>query len=205
MNEYIKNFYQLFSEDDNEVYQALILKKDWILHSFYLICSLDSKNDIEDILQGRIKFKKLMINPYLYDDNQELTLKNSNLFNDKYRVLYLNETKPIIDGKREFILKLDFNKLMDNEYKLLFANFYPTIEEEIIKKELTDDEKSLILSAMDRGLGENVIIIDKQYLKDDYLYIHLEEEIIFSSILEDKFKEVLKQLSKILSIKYKEE
>lgn len=36
MNKFLKNFKDLYSDDDNVVYQALLEKKDWILQDLYM-------------------------------------------------------------------------------------------------------------------------------------------------------------------------
>ena len=71
MEKYLLNLRELFSQDKKIIYKALLEKKDWINKSFYVVGSLSSNEDLEDIFDNRLRFKKLYINPELKQDIQD--------------------------------------------------------------------------------------------------------------------------------------
>ena len=65
MEKNLLNLRELFSEDKKIIYKALLEKKDWINKSFYVVGNLSTNEDLEDIFDNRIRFKRLYINPEL--------------------------------------------------------------------------------------------------------------------------------------------
>lgn len=205
MNCYIKNFFDLFSDDENILYQALIEKKDWILKEFYLVFNFENVEDLDAIAQGHLRFKKLLIDPNIFSgDNKKTSLINEK-FNENYRVLYLDDAMPVFDSENEFCIKFDFNKLSDREYKILFANFYPCVDEKVIIENYHGDEMSLLMLSMNRLIGDNVLIMDKTYLTEkDEFACNVVSKVIYNSKLQERFKTVLMSLKDLLCIDFEE-
>ncbi len=181
MEKYLLNLRELFSEDKKIIYKALLEKKDWINKSFYIVGNLSTNEDLEDIFDNRIRFKRLYINPELKKDIQDKELKQV----EDFRVLYLFDNPPEIVSNDEFVIKYDFSYLLDREYKMLFANFYPCLnKEEILQKE-EDRFVQIMKLFMSKDLGDNVILMNNQELTSSCFYCKVIKEIqVNSNLLE---------------------
>lgn len=181
MEKYLLNLRELFSEDKKIIYKALLEKKDWINKSFYVVGNLSTNDDLEDIFDNRIRFKRLYINPELKKDIQDEELKQV----EDFRVLYLFDNPPEIVSNDEFVIKYDFSYLLDREYKMLFANFYPCLnKEEILQKE-EDRFVQIMKLFMSKDLGDNVILMNNQELTSSCFYCKVIKEIqVNSNLLE---------------------
>ncbi len=181
MEKYLLNLRELFSEDKKIIYKALLEKKDWINKSFYVVGNLSTNEDLEDIFDNRIRFKRLYINPELKKDIQDEELKQV----EDFRVLYLFDNPPEIVSNDEFVIKYDFSYLLDREYKMLFANFYPCLnKEEILQKE-EDRFVQIMKLFMSKDLGDNVILMNNQELTSSCFYCKVIKEIqVNSNLLE---------------------
>ena len=181
MEKYLLNLRELFSEDKKIIYKALLEKKDWINKSFYIVGNLSTNEDLEDIFDNRIRFKRLYINPELKKDIQDEELKQV----EDFRVLYLFDNPHEIVSNDEFVIKYDFSYLLDREYKMLFANFYPCLnKEEILQKE-EDRFVQIMKLFMSKDLGDNVILMNNQELTSSCFYCKVIKEIqVNSNLLE---------------------
>ena len=181
MEKNLLNLRELFSEDKKIIYKALLEKKDWINKSFYVVGNLSTNEDLEDIFDNRIRFKRLYINPELKKDIQDEELKQV----EDFRVLYLFDNPPEIVSNDQFVIKYDFSYLLDREYKMLFANFYPCLnKEEILQKE-EDRFVQIMKLFMSKDLGDNVILMNNQELTSSCFYCKVIKEIqVNSNLLE---------------------
>lgn len=181
MEKNLLNLRELFSEDKKIIYKALLEKKDWINKSFYVVGNLSTNEDLEDIFDNRIRFKRLYINPELKKDIQDEELKQV----EDFRVLYLFDNPPEIVSNDEFVIKYDFSYLLDREYKMLFVNFYPCLnKEEILQKE-EDRFVQIMKLFMSKDLGDNVILMNNQELTSSCFYCKVIKEIqVNSNLLE---------------------
>ena len=181
MEKNLLNLRELFSEDKKIIYKALLEKKDWINKSFYVVGNLSTNEDLEDIFDNRIRFKRLYINPELKKDIQDEELKQV----EDFRELYLFDNPPEIVSNDEFVIKYDFSYLLDREYKMLFANFYPCLnKEEILQKE-EDRFVQIMKLFMSKDLGDNVILMNNQELTSSCFYCKVIKEIqVNSNLLE---------------------
>ena len=83
------------------------------------------------------------------------------------------------------MIKYDFSYLLDREYKMLFANFYPCLnKEEILQKE-EDRFVQIMKLFMSKDLGDNVILMNNQELTSSCFYCKVIKEIqVNSNLLE---------------------
>lgn len=174
------NLRNLYSNDDKIVLTAINEKKDWINQNFYLILSLVNSQDIADLFDGKLRFKKLYIDPSLCK-NDEFEKINKEF--EKFRVLYLYDTIPDIIDENEFVLKINFQKLSHREYMMLFANFYHCLSKKEILIEEDNNLINLLKKAMVKDLGDNVIIMDEENLVNSCFSCRVEEEIIYNDNL----------------------
>lgn len=183
MEKYLLNLRELFSQDKKIIYKALLEKKDWINKSFYVVGSLSTNEDLEDIFDNRLRFKKLYINPELKQDIQDEELKQV----QEFRVLYLFNNPPEVIANDEFVIKYDFSYLLDREYKMLFANFYPCLnKDEILQKE-EDRFVQIMKLFMSKDLGDNVILMNNQELTSSCFYCKVIKEIQVNKNLLDGY------------------
>ena len=181
MEKNLLNLRELFSEDKKIIYKALLEKKDWINKSFYVVGNLSTNEDLEDIFDNRIRFKRLYINPELKKDIQDEELKQV----EDFRVLYLFDNPPEIVSNDEFVIKYDFSYLLDREYKMLFANFYPCLNKEKILQKEEDRFVQIMKLFMSKDLGDNVILMNNQELTSSCFYCKVIKEIqVNSNLLE---------------------
>lgn len=190
MNLYLENLRNLFSDDDKIMYRALLEKKDWINHSFFVIGSLADNQDIEDIFDQKIRFKKLFVNQESLDNN--------------YRVLYLYNEMPEIINDDEFVIKYDFSLLSEREYKMLFANFYPCLSQEDIALKEENPSVQMMKNFMRDDLGDKVIIMDNNDLTSSCFPCRIIQEIITYNNLQDGYKMHLRLLCEKLYINFVE-
>lgn len=185
MKYYLENLRNLFCDDDSVVYKALLEKKDWINNSFYIVGSFQDNKDIEDIFEQRIRFRKLYLEHTKYE---------------AFRVLYLFDNFPETLSDDEFIIKYDFKRLTEQEFKILFANFYPCLnqEERLIEEENPQVQDMKLY--MNKDLGDNVIILDQMNLKDSCFKCHVIEKIIAPKSLNAGYLVYLKLLCEKLHI-----
>ena len=203
MKNKLQNLRQLFSDDNNIMYKAILEKKDWILKPMYVVATLSSNSDIEDIFERRLRFKKAYLDGDAFS-NKELYLEAFDRFNNQFRVLYLYNEIPFVNDESDFVIEYDFRKLTDNEYKILFANFYPTLNE-TERKELEDDDLIYLLKqAMDDRLGDASIILDLNNLQESCFFSNVLNKIIISNHLNEGYKMHLKLLCEKLNITLKE-
>ncbi len=183
MEKYLLNLRELFSQDKKIIYKALLEKKDWINKSFYVVGSLSTNEDLEDIFDNRLRFKKLYINPELKQDIRDEELKQV----QEFRVLYLFNNPPEVIANDEFVIKYDFSYLLDREYKMLFANFYPCLnKDEILQKE-EDRFVQIMKLFMSKDLGDSVILMNNQELTSSCFYCKVIKEIQVNKNLLDGY------------------
>ena len=203
MKNKLQNLRQLFSDDNNIMYKAILEKKDWILKPMYVVATLSSNSDIEDIFERRLRFKKAYLDGDAFS-NKELYLEAFDRFNNQFRVLYLYNEIPFVNDESDFVIEYDFRKLTDNEYKILFANFYPTLNETERKESEDDDLIYLLKQAMDDRLGDASIILDLNNLQESCFFSNVLNKIIISNHLNEGYKMHLKLLCEKLNITLKE-
>lgn len=203
MKNKLQNLRQLFSDDNNIMYKAILEKKDWILKPMYVVATLSSNSDIEDIFERRLRFKKAYLDGDAFS-NKESYLEAFDRFNNQFRVLYLYNEIPFVNDESDFVIEYDFRKLTDNEYKILFANFYPTLNETERKESEDDDLIYLLKQAMDDRLGDASIILDLNNLQESCFFSNVLNKIIISNHLNEGYKMHLKLLCEKLNITLKE-
>lgn len=201
MNKYLSNFNKLFSDNDQDVYQAVLEKKDWILNRYYIIGTYSNNTYIEDCFEGRLRFSKLMINSSLFDFNGQITEEKNKIFNERYRVCYLNNNLPELDDVNDFIIEINFNKLNDSQYRELFANFYPCLDEKEIKKAYRGND---LLLAMNKNIGDNVLIMDIFNLIDGCYNCRVIESIFIHRNADLEIKALFRKMCDNLNINYGE-
>ena len=202
MERFFNNLINLFSDDNQVMYRALLEKKDWILSKFYIIATLENDCDFEDIIEGRIRFKKVLIDPNIFTD-KELYKECDSLFLNQYRCLYLYNQIPDVESDEDFIICFDFNYVDNESYKILFPNFYPCFYRDYLIKSTGIKEADILKGAMDKALGDNVIILSNDNLDNSTFKCNVVSEIIVPNTLKSGYKTALSLLCSKLDIKYR--
>ena len=147
MDKYLKNFFDLYSNDDEVVQKAIFAKKSWILSIFvtpitFSYIEKDNKKIYEELYS-------LMDQAFLFSFDKE----------KKYVYKkWLDEVnlKPL---HHAFYAELDFNRLDHDTYCELFANFYPCLNKEDIKS-IKDPFLYKLASLMNGKENEYVLLLD---------------------------------------------
>ena len=196
MNEYLDNFYRLFSENDQEVYKAVLEKKDWILIPLFLPGDLSISKDeegknhffaLEALFNDVLLFKSL-------DDKRV-----SNFRYVKFKKRITGNTHP------HFYVEYDFNKIDQKGYQTVVANFYHCLN----KKELeinknSDDIKELLKLFMIGEENEAVIVLEESNLLNNAFFAPIMKRVIVSESAPMEVKEVLIKLAEEKNIGYAE-
>lgn len=194
MNKYLDNYYRLFSENDQEVYQAVLEKKDWILVPLYLPGDLSMEKDEE----GKNHFfalEALFNDVLLFKSLGDERLK-------QYR--YVKFKKSLIGNNHpHFYIEYDFNKIDQKGYQTVVANFYHCLN----KKELeinkeSDDVKELLKLFMIGEENEAVIVLEESNLLNNAFFAPIIKRIIVSDLAPHEVKEVLIKLANEKDVEY---
>ena len=212
MNPFIVNFYNLFSKDEQVVYNAVYLKKDWMFRRLFFPitfeCTIEEGKemyyDLYALLDQSILFKKAKFDRELFetDEQQELITKE---FNNYFRVAYCYERIPsnLIDT---FFIELDFKKIDAKAYNELVANFFPCLE----KKEDLDlwyEEKNdvdLLKYPMFGEFRKWAFVLSKDNLAYDKYYLPIFKKIYYNKSLSDDKIEAIKEIAKSLELETEE-
>lgn len=214
MNDYLKNFFDLYSDDDSVVYKAILAKKDWMFKRLYMPCNflyklVDNKPeyiDLFSLMDHTINFEPLILNDQLFEDHEELSIDAITKFNEKYRVRYFYEKYFNLLEPSTFWVELDFGYLDDKGYKDLVANFYPCLSKDDLELNYDfEDVRELLKLAMFNEDKSYVAILDKNALINDRFYAPVVRRIIYDPSHFDETKiTVLKELASNLEVELKE-
>ena len=136
MNPFIRNFTQLFSNNQNEVYKAILIKKDWMFKKLYFPVTFDfvleegkeMYYDLYSLVDQSILFKKVTLDDALFLESKENKQEIEDIINQNFRVAYCYENIPS-NTNNTFYVEMDFNLIEKQVYHELVANFYPCIDE----------------------------------------------------------------------------
>lgn len=196
MNKYLDNYYRLFSEDDKEVYKAVLEKKDWVLVPLFLPGDLSITHDEK----GQKHFKGIEA---LFDD----VIPFEKLDDDKLDGFRFVKFKKSIKGDKHphFYIEYDFNKIDQKGYQTIVANFYPCMTKEeldIIKE--SSDIKELLKRFMIGNDNEAVIILHEQNLLNNAFFAPVMRRVIVDKKAPQEVKDVLKELHEEKGVEYVE-
>lgn len=185
MNPFIKNFNDLFSNDDSVVYSAVLLKKNWMFRRFYFPYTFNSTfvdgkelfNDLYALIDQTILFKKVDLSNEMFENQQVEKKSIEDMFNETYRVCYCYESIPNLDNT--FYAEMDFFKIDKDTYNQLVANFYPCINklEDLELEYNPHDGIDLLKYPMYGEYRKWLFILPKDKMVDDRFYLPLIKKI----------------------------
>lgn len=196
MNKYLDNFYRLFSENDQEVYKAVLEKKDWILAPLYLPGDLSMSKDKE----GKNHFLALEA---LFDDVLLFkSLDDKRVSNFRY-VKFKKSIKG--NSHPHFYIEYDFNKIDQKGYQTVVANFYPCLNKKNLEIDKdSNDIKELLKIFMIGEENEAVIVLEESNLLNNAFFAPIMKRVIVSETAPMEVKEVLIKLAEEKDIGYVE-
>lgn len=199
MTKDIKNLDLLFSENQREIYEGLLEKKDWINRKLILNGCLDYYIDdenrkrfffLENLFDNVVAFQ-----PVTYD-NKDLNEPKVISINEQlatFKRAVFKQTINLLDGA-PFYVEYDFNKLDALGYKTLVANFYFNHKESDLEINLEPedlDPKDLVKLCLIGNENECSIILTDDNLINGVYYLPIVSKIyIARAIEEDLFKEL---------------
>ena len=195
----IKNLDLLFSENQREIYEGLLEKKDWINRKLILNGCLDYYIDddgrkrflfLENLFDNVVAFQPIIYKNNKLSEPKEISI-NEQLATFKRAVFRKNIN--ILDGA-PFYIEYNFNKLDALGYKTLVANFYFNHKEEDLEINLEPEDldvKDLIKLCMIGNEDECSIVLTDDNLINGVYYLPIVSKIyIARAIEEDLFKEL---------------
>ena len=210
MNKFLKNFYDLYSEDNQICYKAILEKKDWLFQTLYI--PIHFKETIEEekslylelygLLDTSFEFSKLEYSKEIFASlDLEKVLKIISKFNEKFRFLKLINKLPTNFEEDTFYVEVNMHKMDDKVYKELVANFYPCLTREEL--ELTYDENSdleLLKLPMVGDINEWVLILSNEALLNNRYYLPLCEMIYYNKNLTKDQKDTILDISEKIEV-----
>lgn len=195
----LENLTLLFSDNEKDIYKALLDKKDWINTKLILEGNLDyyiDENNIrrfpflENLFDNVVKFN------FVYYQNNDLSEEKNKHINKHLREFKrcVFKTKIILNDNAPFYVEYDFNKLDALGYKSLVANFYNMHKEKDLNINFNNDEINsidLIKICMIGSDFDKCIILSNDSLINDVYFLPIVSKIyIAKPIEEDLYKEL---------------
>ena len=210
MNNLLDNLVRLYSLDDQICYKALLDKKDWMFRKLYVPVSfektiVDNKDlylELYALMDQSFIFQKLAYEKVRFgEENFEHSLELIKSFNDKYRVLYLQDQLDYSALKDTFFVELDMTKIDDKVYRDLVANFYPTVSDPheldiVYQNEMLDLLKLPMVSSF-----PFVFILQNDMLIDNKYFLPVVKALHYTSSLSYDKIEAIKEIGQNLEVK----
>lgn len=212
MKEKIKNFIDLFNEDDRIVYQALVAKKDWLFVPLFLKGNLEITKEgpkaghyrqLECLYDDVLPFEQIRLG-----DDCNLTSSKQQIVEDSlstFSILKLSSERP--SGAVPFYAEYDFTKLDDVAYHALVANVYPCFPHKELEIDESKLDNSLIEQMKCAMIGKEkdfVIILDSNTLIDGCFFAPILKRVYVQPFADETLKEELRLLCREKGIIYKE-
>lgn len=188
---------KLFSDNEKEIYSALLAKKDWLNVKLIMEGNLDyyidSKNRkrfpfLEHLFDNVVYFSNI------YYDGKNIDLKvtiDESLTKFK-RAVFKNKID--LNSNCPFYVEYDFNKLDELGYRSLIANVYHMKDEKTLKINYDNIENSIVDQIKIAIIGkedETCFILDDSNLINGCFFLPIVSKIYISKrISEDLFKEL---------------
>lgn len=187
---------KLFSDNEKDIYEALLYKKNWLNIKLIKEGNLDYYIDsnkikrypfLENLFDNVLMFKKAQ-----YDGNKKEYTKIINQCISKFSILILS-TKLKIKKDVPFYVEYDFNKLDELGYRSLIANVYKMYKENDLNinyedlNNITNQIKLCLIGNED----DYCFILNDESLINGCFFLPIVSKIyITNKINEDLFKEL---------------
>lgn len=214
MNVFLKNFLDLFSEEDPIIYKALLAKKDWLFVPLFLRGDLNQIEDaqglthyrkIEALLDDVLPFDKPVLpGGFQLSDDKKKELLSAY---EAYRVLRFETDKKTLKDA-PFFAEYDFTKIDQRGYHALLANFFPCLSSEELELRQEDDWTKVANQLKPLMLGPSgqcVLILESHLLIQDAFYAPVLRKIHVNPESSQELKDELRQLCVEKGIIYTEE
>jgi hypothetical protein len=213
MNKYLKNFYDLYSEDDQVCYRAILEKKDWLFRKLYIPVSFDKVvedgkdlyKELYALMDSSFIFKSMYYNKEVFlDTHYEDCLQIINAFNNQFRYLHLYEELDFTLGKDIFFVEIDPFKMDDKVYKDLVSNFYPCFNSPT-DLELKYDKNQMIELLKLPMINNHgyVLILAKDVLLNDRYYLPIIKKLHYSKRIGRDKIEAIEEIANSLQVEVK--
>lgn len=188
---------KLFSDNEKEIYSALLAKKDWLNTKLILEGNLDYYIDEQN--RKRFPFLEHLFDNVVYFSNIYYDGKNIDLKQSIDQLLVkfkraIFKTKIDLNSNCPFYVEYDFNKLDELGYRALIANVYHMQKEENLNIEYDKIDTSIldqIKLAIIGNEDETCFILDDSNLINGCFFLPIVSKIYISKkISENLFKEL---------------
>ncbi|MCF0117957.1 MAG: hypothetical protein HUJ61_07955 [Bacilli bacterium] len=206
-------FTNLYSEDDKEVFDALVEKRNWLFDNVRYVKGSDipvkdaQGRDhfmwIEALLDDTLYFEKLSIpEEHMEDDEYRQYLESS--LNESFAFLTLYDD---IDDSAPFWIEYDFSYIDKEGYNALVANFfhkksldYWQVDYDKLRHDLFEQMKFAIAGEE----NESVIIMEHHNLINGHMFAPVAKKIYALKDADPLLKEELESIAKEKHLEYKE-
>lgn len=200
-----ENFINLFSNDEEIRFNALLSKRDWILNRYYIAFNFASRgseesySDLECLNRQGLPFKHLN-QPRLVNTSLANRIAK---FNKKFKTIKLYDSLPERPNKDTFFVEVNFKKLDKSDYKTLVPNFFYCLNKSYlnIKQFLSNDIRSLLLPALIGNDNESVIVLDNKYLEKNIFKIDGMTKIYLYDDISEQMEDVIEKIVKYTNLK----
>lgn len=199
-----KDFIDLFDEDASTRLKAVLLKKDWILNTFYVPFSFSYKgedgceDDMDILFNSGLPFRKLPLNNA--KNIKDLSLIK--LFNSKFMFCKVYRSLPMRTSDDLFYLAADFKHLDKENYQKLVAAFFYCLPCSAFKTSYQDnDPRSFMKNALIGTKNEAVIILNKDKLDRGMFKVGCLKTLYTYSDMPEKEEKVLLKVADNLNIR----
>lgn len=213
MNKYLQNFYNLYSEDDQTCYRAILEKKDWLFRKLYIPVSFDKVvedgkdlyKELYALMDSSFMFKQMYYKKDVFlDTPYEVCLQMIKTFNESFRYLHLYEELDFTLGKDIFFVEIEPSRMDDKVYKDLVSNFYPCFSSPSeLELEYTKDSMLELLKLPMINLKGFVLILSKEALLEDRYYLPIISKIHYSKHIGKDKIEAIEEIASSLEIEAK--
>lgn len=195
----LENLKLLFSDNEKDIYKALLDKKDWINTKLILEGNLDYYFDeknikrfpfLENLFDNVVKFN------YVCYQNKSLSEEDNKHINEHLKEFKraIFKTKIELNSNAPFYVEYDFNKLDELGYKALVANFYSMHKEDDLDINLKNKELEPIdlikICMIGREIDKCIILSNESLINDVYFLPIVSKIYIAKPIEEDLYREL---------------
>lgn len=195
----LENLELLFSDNEKDIYKALLDKKDWINTKLILEGNtnyfIDEKGIKHYLFLECLFDNVVLFEPVIYKNdnitNKQLEVINDNLSSYK-RCIFKNRID--LNSNASFYVEYDFNKLDTLGYKTLVANFYNMHNEKDMDIKVDGDSISpidLIKISIIGNESDKCIVLNDESLINGVFFLPIVSKIYIAKPIEkDLFDEL---------------
>lgn len=193
-NKYLNNLDKLFSDNNREIYEAILEKKEWLFEPLILNGNLDYYE--ENGQRHYIFLESLFNNTILLNSVPHKDNSINEVLKDYRKINF--ETKIKLDSNSYFYVEYDFSTIDERGYKELMPNFYhchDLFELNIDMEKIQDDPKEQIKYCIEGREDQRVIVLNRNSLLNGAYFVPCIKKIYIAKKIPEELFIDLKRFS----------